>query len=93
MYEARIVDVMGGTKALKREIQTGIDFAEVIVTGIPVRAVKNIQSYIGANDIRMARLINVSPKTYRSRKIFKADEGDHAYTIARITVAAEEAIG
>jgi len=93
MLEARIVNVMGGEKVLKRQIHSEVDFADAINIGIPLQAVKNIQTYIGANDTHMARLINVSPKTFRTRKVFKSDEGDHAYMIARIVVAAEEAIG
>jgi len=88
-----IVDVMGGVQVLKRHISSEVDFAEAIMNGIPVRAVKNIQEYISVNDAKMASLIHLSPKTFRSRKTLKADEGDHAYTIARVIVAAEDAIG
>ncbi len=93
MVEALIVDVMGGEKALKRQIRSGLDLADAISTGIPVRAVQNVQSYLGANDTFMANLINVSAKTYRTRTILKSDEGDHVYIIARVIVAAVEAIG
>ena len=93
MFEAQIVKMMGGEEILKRKIYSEIDFSEAITAGIPLRAVKNIQSYLSASDVRMAELINVSSKTFRTRKVFKDDEGDHAYTTARIIVAAEEAIG
>jgi putative toxin-antitoxin system antitoxin component (TIGR02293 family) len=93
MLESRIAKLLGGETMLKRPIRSELDFADAITVGIPVESVKRLQSYLNANDTRMAKLIHVSPKTYRSRKLFKGDEGDHAYTIARIVVAAEEAIG
>lgn len=94
MLERRVATVFGGSIALHREIKSDLDFADVIVSGMPIQAVKNLQRYIGASDLRMAELISITPKTFRSRKErFNKDEGNHAYTLARIIIEAEKAIG
>lgn len=93
MHETRIMGLMGGHHTLKREIRNEIDFVDAINEGIPKPAVAYLQSYIGLNDSDMANMIHLSPKTFRSRKVYKGDEGDHVYTIARIIAIAEETIG
>jgi len=94
MFERKVALVLGGATALHREIKTDLDFADVIVSGMPIQAVRNLQKYIGVSDGQMAELMSVTPKTFRSRKDrFKPDEGSHAYTLARIVVETEKAIG
>ena len=92
MNEIRVAKLLGGEKVLKHKIRSEVDFSDMIESGINMRAAKSLQAYIKVSDSYMASMVNLSPKTYRSRKKLKADEGDHLYTIARIVAAAEEAI-
>ena len=94
MIERTVAQVMGGATALHQVIKSNLDFADVIASGIPIRAVKSLQTYIGVSDQRMAKFMSITPKTYRSRKDrFKLNEGNQAYKLALIVVEAEKAIG
>lgn len=93
MNEGLMLKVMGGSTVIKHPIRSGLDVVDMINAGLPAKAVRNIQVHIGASDTEMAKLIGVSPKTFRGRKIFKGDEGDHAYRIVKAIARAEEVIG
>lgn len=93
MQEAKIARLLGGEKVLNHKIRSELDFADVISQGFPVEAIKALQGYLALNDVVMAGLVSLSPKTFRQRTLFKGNEGNHAYTLARIIVAAEDALG
>lgn len=93
MSEASVLRVMGGATIVKYPIHSSIDFADMIITGLSPMAVQNIQLYIGVNDIEMAKMMHMSPRTYNNRKTFKGNEGDRAYRIAKVVARAEEVIG
>ncbi len=94
MREEQIAMLLGGEQELKRKIRSELDFADVIDgRGIPKGSVRHLQGIVGLNDSVMAKLVNLSAKTYRARTSFRGDEGDHAYKLAKIIDLAEDAIG
>lgn len=93
MREAKIAQLFGGEKVLKHPIRSELDFADVITQGFPAASIKVLQNHLSFNESEMAQMVSLSSKTFRERKLFKGNEGNHAYTVARIIVVAEEALG
>lgn len=92
----RIVDALGGRKALPRRIRSLDELRAQGQSGLPYRTVEAIAHNYGLEWTRLIRVLGVPARTLarrRSQARFAAEESDRLIRLARIVAFAEEVLG
>lgn len=77
--------ILGGSKALKREVKSELDYLDLSINGLPKAAVINVGKYMNLSIQEMAELVNVSRKTLDRKKptdLMKGTVGSQTIEIA-----------
>lgn len=92
----KLIDVLGGKKALHRKVASAQELAEVIRSGIPYRSVQSIKEKLQLSQNELASSLAMTPRTLARRKegdVLRADEGDRIVRLAGVFARAVEVLG
>lgn len=97
---ADIVEMLGGTAVLQREVSSDLELAEFVREGLPVSAlahvVRTMKGWAGTQE-EVLELVGPSRtlerKLHDGARALKPGESDRLARMVRIVVRAEEAIG
>ena len=92
----RIVDALGGDKALRSRVQTLEQLRQSIRRGLPFQAFEAVTANYGLFKPAVGRVLRTPERTLVRRKHgarFLADESDRLVRVARIAALAEEILG
>lgn len=87
-----VVEVLGGLRALKREIRTTADLAEAVETGLPLASLGIVVRRVAGEGRQATELTHrVVPKTTLQRRHdrLSPDESQRLERLARLTALAE----
>lgn len=96
MYEAAIVNILGGERLIGKNATTFDGFIVVLKKGLPLKALDALAGTLGLKQSEAVSLLNIPPRTLARRKKekkFTEEESNRLARIARITARATEAIG
>jgi putative toxin-antitoxin system antitoxin component (TIGR02293 family) len=78
-----VVRLLGGRKALGAKIGNRDQLADLILTGLPVKAAKRVQADLDLSQHQLGMLLGMSPATLqRRRERFNPVESDRLYRLA-----------
>jgi putative toxin-antitoxin system antitoxin component (TIGR02293 family) len=88
---AKVADIMGGQRVLRREVETLADLQEVVEAGLPVAALNETMRYVAGSALAASRLQEqIIPRTTLSRRSrLKRTESEHVERIARVMALAQ----
>jgi putative toxin-antitoxin system antitoxin component (TIGR02293 family) len=89
---ARVAEVLGGTKVLKRRVRSLSDLERSVAAGLPKGTLRNCVTHLMTDKAEIARFIyKVVPQgTYKRRRTsFNADESERIERLARLIAMAE----
>lgn len=97
MLEQHTLEIMGGARALGRQIHNQLDLADLITDGLPRKSAQAVQAHLHLTEQEFAHSLGVSPKTLQrqakaSVKRLNPAQGDRLYRLARIVAFAEEVL-
>ena len=96
MTTQALAEHLGGRQALGRDIRSDLDLADVIRSGLPVKAVENV---VKTGALRAAELhaLVIPRRTLAHRKRrwgrLSGEQSDRLARVVRVVTSAEEAIG
>lgn len=96
MYEAAIVNVLGGEKLLGKNASTFGGFIAALRKGLPFKALHPLANTLGLKPSEAVALLGIPPRTLARRKKERKlteEESNRLARLARITARATEAIG
>lgn len=91
-----VVEILGGKKALGRNVAGERELLPLIRSGLPPSTVKEMAAALGVSQDRMAQILALSKRTFARRRTqarLTAAESDRLYRLARITARAGEVLG
>lgn len=93
---AEIVQALGGTKVLRREISSLEELKEKIREGLPYAAVERLVANFGLSTGEICDALDLPARTMARRKKerkLRPDESDRLFRLARIAAEAAEVLG
>ena len=96
MYEAAIVNILGGERLLGKNATTFDGFIAALKKGLPIKTLDALAGTFLLKRSEAVALLNIPPRTLARRKKekkFTEGESNRLARIARITARATEAIG
>lgn len=97
MTVAAIAEVLGGTKTLKKKIETSADLAQATRGGFAVSILDKVADELAMQRIAVAKLLGISERTLSRRTTSKSRltpaESDRMVRLARIIAQARETLG
>jgi putative toxin-antitoxin system antitoxin component (TIGR02293 family) len=97
MTVSAIAEVLGGTKALKKEVETSADLVELTRLGLPVAILNTIARELAMHRVKVAKLLGISERTLSRRVTINArltaEESDRMVRLARVLALAKETLG
>jgi putative toxin-antitoxin system antitoxin component (TIGR02293 family) len=88
-----IVAILGGAKALRREVRTNADFISVVREGLPTRAVRSLLLQSNITQDEAIQALHISRRTFTRRMRatnFEPIESEKLLRLARIYAFAKE---
>ena len=93
---AVIVEMLGGTRALRAKPTTPRHLRERVREGLPYASLDAVARRLQLDDEEIATLVGLPPRTLARRKAarrLRAEESDRLYRVSRIAALAEETLG
>jgi putative toxin-antitoxin system antitoxin component (TIGR02293 family) len=91
-----IVDVLGGSKALRRRVARAEELRERVKAGLPYAALVSVVERINMARDEIADVLHLTPRTLARRKaqgVLDPDESDRLVRFARVIAHATEVLG
>jgi putative toxin-antitoxin system antitoxin component (TIGR02293 family) len=97
MTISAIAEVLGGRKALRQDVETPSELAEVTRAGLSVSILDTVAGELAMQRVAVAKLLGISERTL-SRRVttntpFTAEESDRMVRLARVLALAKETLG
>jgi len=97
MTVAAITTALGGSKILKRRVDTDADLTDLTREGLPVGALTLLANQLSVERKTLARVVGISDRTL-SRRLAKkerlsAEESDRTVRLARIVALTTDTLG
>lgn len=92
----RIIDNLGGPRALRGKVATLNDLRTKLREGLPYAAFEILSARYDIDTKEMTAILAVPERTLARRKKerrFRADESDRLFRLSRVVAMAEEALG
>jgi len=92
----RIVEALGGSKALRASVRTVDELRASILRGLPYGTLEAVTTNYGLPRLLVVRALQVPERTLMRRKQaarFHADESDRLVRLARLAAIAEDVLG
>jgi putative toxin-antitoxin system antitoxin component (TIGR02293 family) len=97
MYaNADVIQALGGTRVLKREVSNDNDLREIVRAGLPYACFRYVMQKLGLKSSEASVVVNLPMRTIARRKKEKKlrpDESDRLVRVARIGSIAESVLG
>jgi putative toxin-antitoxin system antitoxin component (TIGR02293 family) len=92
-----IAEVLGGRKALRKEIETSSDLAKATRAGLSIHSLDTLAQELSMPRVALAKLLGISERTLSRRATsnsrLTATESDRIVRLARILALAKETLG
>lgn len=95
-HTSYILEVLGGRKALRRQIASLADLRDTVRAGLPYASLEALMGKFGLARTEAAAAINLPQRTIARRKKerrLRADESDRLFRLARIAAQAAAVLG
>ena len=97
MTVAAIAEMLGGKKALRKNIETSSELVELTRAGLPVAILGAIAHTLAIHRVSVAKLLGISERTLSRRLTINArltaEESDRMVRLARVLALAKETLG
>ena len=97
MTVAAIAEVLGGKKALRKNIETPSELVELTRAGLPASILGAIAHTLDVQRVAVAKLLGISERTLSRRVTINArltaEESDRMVRLARVLALAKEILG
>jgi putative toxin-antitoxin system antitoxin component (TIGR02293 family) len=97
MTVSSIAEVLGGRKALKKEVETALELAEVTRAGLSVSILDTVARELAVQRVAVAKLLGISERTLSRRVTTNSrltpTESDRIVRLARVLALAKETLG
>jgi putative toxin-antitoxin system antitoxin component (TIGR02293 family) len=93
---ARIIETLGGRRALKRRTESLEGLKERLRKGLPYASLEAVARRYELSQDEIVVLLSVPPRTLarrREEQRLRADESDRLFRVSRIALLAEEILG
>lgn len=92
----RIVDALGGKRAIPRAVKSDADLAAAVAVGLPGRTLRFVRQALGLTTKEFGEAILIPERTlltYQKRTTLPVAESDRLFRLAQVSAAATEAFG
>jgi putative toxin-antitoxin system antitoxin component (TIGR02293 family) len=97
MTISAIAEVLGGKKALRKEVETSAELVELTRAGLPAAILNTIARDLAMQRVSVGKLLGISERTLSRRAAtnarLTAAESDRMVRLARVLALAKETLG
>ena len=91
-----VIDLLGGSRALGRQVSSEKELVVSLQKGLPYRALKAVKQRLRLSDREIAEATGIHPRTLirrKSQQRLRSDESDRLSRLVRVTARAIDVLG